>query len=38
MDERVALPLEQEMAVPSPTSDPSITIGNQRGLADASGL
>ena len=38
MDEHVALLLEQGMTVPSPTSDPSVTIHNQRGLADAAGF
>ena len=38
MDEHVALLLEQGMTVPSATSDPSVTIHNQRGLADAAGF
>ena len=38
MDEHVALLLEQGMTVPSPTSDPSITVQNQRNLADAAGF
>ena len=38
MDEHVALLLEQGMTVPSPTADPSITVQNQRNLADAAGF
>ena len=38
MDEHVDLLLEQGMTVPAPTSDPIITIHNQRGLADAAGF
>ena len=38
MEEHVALLLEQGMTVPSPTADPSITIHNQRSLADAAGF
>jgi len=38
MEDHVALLLEQGMTVPSPTPDPSITIHNQRGLADAAGF
>ena len=38
MAEHVALLLEQGMTVPSPTADPSITIHNQRSLADAAGF
>ena len=35
MEEHVSLLLEQGLTVPSPTADPSITVYNQRGLADA---
>ena len=38
MEEHVALLLEQGMTVPSPTADSSITINNQRNLADAAGF
>lgn len=38
MDEHVALLVEQGLPVPTPAADPSITIHNQRGLADAAGF
>jgi len=38
MEEHVALLLEQGLPVPAPASDPTITVHNQRALADASGF
>lgn len=38
MEEHVALLLEQGLPVPESASDPTITVHNQRALADASGF
>jgi len=38
IEEHVALVLEQDLPVPEPSADPTITVHNQRALADASGF